>query len=310
MTISIVLATYNGAQYIEEQLDSIAHQTLPPDELIICDDRSTDNTVEVVTNYINLHNLTDKWKIIVNETNLGYADNFDKVSNLATRDLIFFSDQDDTWRLDKISIMSEIMESHDDCQVLCTDYFPWYDSVDAPKAPKSTLKKMPDNNLLEKINLSKQSVYIGALGCCMCVRREFYSRISEYFFEGWAQDDRMWKMSQCADGCYILHSNLVNHRIHGHNTATYGKYHTIERRVKLFTDMLLADKQMLKYISTTTVSNKGATILRKHIEMMQLRIDLLSNKKYFNVLSLIKYIPYYEKKKSYAVDFLMAIRGQ
>ena len=105
---------------------------------------------------------------------------------------------------------------------------------------------MPNNGILEFIKLKRKSVYIGALGCCMCVRKEFYHDVKEYRFSGWAQDDRMWKMAQCAHGCLILHSNLVKHRIHGNNTATYGKYHTVDRRVSLFADMIKAERQMLR----------------------------------------------------------------
>jgi len=76
-------------------------------------------------------------------------------------------------------------------------------------------------------------VYIGAIGCAMCVRRDFYLSIQKYWFDGWAQDDRMWKLSQCANGCVMLHSKLIRHRIHSNNTSTYGKYHSIDKRANL-----------------------------------------------------------------------------
>ena len=134
---------------------------------------------------------------------------------------------------------------------------------------------MPDNGVLEEVVLKKKSVYIGALGCCMCVRRQFYSDISSYRFNGWAQDDRMWKMAQCAHGCLILHKNLIKHRIHGNNTSTYGKYHTVERRVKLFSDMLEAEKQMLKFLSDNKAEKKEIKLIERHISMMEKRIVLL-----------------------------------
>ena len=52
MKVSVVMATYNGEKYIKEQLDSICNQTYQIDEIIICDDKSTDNTVELIENYI------------------------------------------------------------------------------------------------------------------------------------------------------------------------------------------------------------------------------------------------------------------
>ena len=306
--ISVVIASYNGSEFLVEQLDSIRNQTMPPDELIICDDRSSDDTVQVAERYIIENNLTDRWRVSINEQNLGYADNFDNAAKQASGELIFFSDQDDVWNLDKIEIMTKIMDKHSECKVLCSDYYPWYTGENAPQAPKSVIERMPDNGVLEEIKLNKKSVYIGALGCCMCVRREFYSNISSYRFSGWAQDDRMWKMAQCAHGCLILHKKLIKHRIHGNNTSTYGKYHTVERRVKLFSDMLEAEKQMKKYLSDNNAEKKEIKLINKHINLMEKRIALIDKKKLLKSISLIGYLPYYERKKSYLVELYMAIK--
>ena len=57
--ISVVMATYNGADFILEQLDSIRIQKLKPDQVIICDDCSTDQTVALIRDYITKHQLKD-----------------------------------------------------------------------------------------------------------------------------------------------------------------------------------------------------------------------------------------------------------
>ena len=308
--ISVVMATYNGEEYMVEQLNSIYNQTMPPDELIICDDRSSDNTVKLTEEYIKEHKLEEKWKIFVNEKNLGYADNFDNAARKANGELIFFSDQDDVWETDKIKIMTEIMNEHPECKVLCSDYTPWYTGEKAPQAPKSVMDRMPDNGVLEAVDLKKRSIYIGALGCCMCVRNDFYTAIRSYRFGGWAQDDRMWKMAQCAHGCLLLHRNLIKHRIHGNNTSTYGKYHTVERRVKLFKAMLDAEKQMLTYLRNSNADKKEIKIIKKHITMMEERIDLIGKRKIFKSIPLLGKISYYERIKSYPVELYMALKGK
>ena len=84
------MATYNGAQYIEEQLDSIRLQTMQPDEVILCDDCSSDDTVKLIKKYICDYDLRDTWKVKVNKDNLGYANNFNNAAYLATGDFIFF----------------------------------------------------------------------------------------------------------------------------------------------------------------------------------------------------------------------------
>ncbi len=306
--ISVVIASYNGEEFLTEQLDSIRNQTLPPDELIICDDRSTDCTVKIAEEYIKQNKLENSWKVFVNESNLGYADNFDNAAKKASGELVFFSDQDDVWDLDKIEIMAGIMDGHPECKVLCSDYIPWYTGENAPKAPKSVMDRMPDNGALKEVKLKKRSIYIGALGCCMCVRNDFYNAINHYWFVGWAQDDRMWKMAQCAHGCLILHRNLIKHRIHGNNTSTYGKYHTKERRIKLFTQMLEAEKQMIRYLSDNNAEGKETKIIKKHINMMEKRIALIGKRKVLNSISLLGYLPYYERKKSYLVELYMALK--
>ncbi len=306
--ISVVIASYNGEEFLTEQLDSIRNQTLPPDELIICDDRSTDCTVKIAEEYIKQHKLENSWKVFVNESNLGYADNFDNAAKKASGELVFFSDQDDVWDLDKIEIMAGIMDGHPECKVLCSDYIPWYTGENAPKAPKSVMDRMPDNGALKEVKLKKRSIYIGALGCCMCVRNDFYNAINHYWFVGWAQDDRMWKMAQCAHGCLILHRNLIKHRIHGNNTSTYGKYHTKERRIKLFTQMLEAEKQMIRYLSDNNAEGKETKIIKNHINMMEKRIALIGKRKVLNSISLLGYLPYYERKKSYLVELYMALK--
>jgi glycosyltransferase involved in cell wall biosynthesis len=95
MRISIAMATYNGALYIQEQLESIANQLHLPDEIVICDDGSTDETISIINEF----SLKVSFSIILikNSVNLGYIRNFEKAISLCTGDLIFLSDQDDIW---------------------------------------------------------------------------------------------------------------------------------------------------------------------------------------------------------------------
>lgn len=75
MKISIVLSTYNGSQYIEEQLDSLRNQTYTADEVLISDDCSQDNTVQIIETYIKKYELLN-WKLEVNEKNCGWQKKF------------------------------------------------------------------------------------------------------------------------------------------------------------------------------------------------------------------------------------------
>ena len=104
MNISIAMATYNGAKFLREQLDSIAAQTLPPYELVICDDGSTDSTLAIAREFAKEVNFPVR--IYLNEHNLGFADNFLKAASLCEGDWIAFSDQDDVWLPHKLATVS------------------------------------------------------------------------------------------------------------------------------------------------------------------------------------------------------------
>ena len=99
-TISIAMATYNGEKYIQKQLESLENQKYKPIEIIICDDCSTDRTIEICDNFSKKSSFTVK--IIKNDKKLGFIENFFKAASLCSGDLIAFCDQDDIWENDKL----------------------------------------------------------------------------------------------------------------------------------------------------------------------------------------------------------------
>ncbi len=101
-TISVALCTYNSKNYISEQLDSILNQTKAVNEIIICDDGSTDGTFKILSKYQELNSAIRLFK---NETQIGVVKNFEKAISLCSGDLIFLSDQDDIWHPNKVETM-------------------------------------------------------------------------------------------------------------------------------------------------------------------------------------------------------------
>lgn len=94
-TLSIALCTYNGARFLREQLDSIAAQTRPPDELVICDDGSTDDTLTIAEQFAAAAPFAVQIHPAVQ--NLGIAGNFERAICLCSGGIIALSDQDDVW---------------------------------------------------------------------------------------------------------------------------------------------------------------------------------------------------------------------
>lgn len=117
--ISIALCTYNGEQFLKEQLDSIKSQTCLPDEIVICDDVSTDKTVAIIKDFAS-RSLCPVY-LYINDKNLGSTKNFEKAINLCKGDIIFLADQDDIWHEDKIEKIREIFVKSPEIDAVFTD---------------------------------------------------------------------------------------------------------------------------------------------------------------------------------------------
>lgn len=103
MKTSIVMAAYNGARYIQKQLNSFLDQSVMPDELIVVDDFSSDQTGEILSRF--KQKAPFAVHLIQNEENIGSTKSFEKGLKRSTGDIIFFSDQDDVWLRNKIELL-------------------------------------------------------------------------------------------------------------------------------------------------------------------------------------------------------------
>jgi glycosyltransferase involved in cell wall biosynthesis len=107
--ISVAMAAYNGGKFIAEQIDSILAQTYHDFEIVICDDCSTDNTWDVIQQYVAKD---DRIKAYKNEQNLGFRKNFVKAINLCSGEYIALSDQDDVWTDDHLQVLLDNIAEH------------------------------------------------------------------------------------------------------------------------------------------------------------------------------------------------------
>ena len=122
MTVSVCMGIYNGEKYIEEQLDSILRQTRRAEEVILCDDCSTDRTVEIVRLFIEKHGLGESWRLCCNKENRGYPGNFYYAMSLCAGDVVFLADQDDIWAETKLERMCAVLEEHPEAEVLACKF--------------------------------------------------------------------------------------------------------------------------------------------------------------------------------------------
>jgi hypothetical protein len=100
MRVSVAMCTYNGESLVRDELESFLTQTRLPDELVVCDDRSTDGTVAIVEQFA--RNAPFDVRVHVNERNLRYTKNLEQVIGRCTGELIVLADWDDVWLPEKL----------------------------------------------------------------------------------------------------------------------------------------------------------------------------------------------------------------
>lgn len=155
--VSVCMATYNGAQYLRAQIDSILPQLNDDDEIIVSDDGSTDNTRSVIESYAD-----KRIKFILNAGNKGCISNFENSIKASRGSIVFLCDQDDVWAPNKVQLMKEALISFDcvvsDAYVTDAELNIKYDSF----------YKCNNNKRNKYYNLFVSNHY---LGCCMAFKR-------------------------------------------------------------------------------------------------------------------------------------------
>ncbi|MGB9940897.1 glycosyltransferase family 2 protein [Methanosarcina sp.] len=242
MKISIALCTYNGARFLQEQLESIALQTRAPDEMIICDDQSKDNTLELLRNFASKASFPVH--VILNEKNLGSTRNFEKAIKLCTGDIIFLSDQDDVWHPDKLDKIEKLFSISPSTALIFTDaevvdenlrslgYSLWQ-SIGFSKKEQS---HFTDGKFLEV--LLKRNVVTGST---MAFRSEF----KKLFFpipDIWVHDGWIALLIAFASDLNIISEPLIKYRQHrmqqvGAGDEPFNLHEKMNRKIEQFKNL-------------------------------------------------------------------------
>lgn len=199
MRVSVVMATYNGGRWITEQLDSIAAQTRPPDEMVISDDGSTDDTWAIVQRFDPPFPVT-----VLNGGHLGFVGNFSRAILATSGDLILPCDQDDWWEPTKVERMVWHAE-HSDADLFVHDA--WI--CDADLRPRARILKQQRLRGMPPTAHNK--------GCCMAFRRPVWERVREVQGCGFDND-----LAARARRKQMVQEPLMKYRLHGDNTSAWG----------------------------------------------------------------------------------------
>lgn len=216
-SISVAMCTYNGAQYLEEQLYSILSQTRLPDELVVCDDKSEDNTVGLLEKFVS--EASFPVRLVVNKLNLKSTKNFEKAIGLCKGNIIVFSDQDDVWHPQKLMRIEKVFINSPHIGAVFTDG----EMCDASLNPlgyslwqsfefnEKMQKKIASHNSVEV--LVKRNVVTGAT---MAFRSEFKDLVLPIPNE-WVHDCWIALLIAAVSDLAIIHEPLIKYRQHNSN---------------------------------------------------------------------------------------------
>ena len=239
MKISVAIASYNGEQYIKEQLDSILEQTVPVDEIVISDDGSKDRTLAIIAEYQD-----PRIRLITGNPKPGYCGNFEYVLKHTTGDVIFLADQDDIWTPDKVEKHMEVLEADPQIELIVTNATlidkvgnvldrEGYDinSQFTPHLCGVPTGKLPMEDFLGSC------VYCSlANGMRMCFRKSLLSLALPFPSSGVMHDRWIGFCGLRNDSVYYLDEKLVLYRLHDTNTSMRSNLPLRKRLLKMITD--------------------------------------------------------------------------
>ena len=268
MKTSIALTTYNGSRYIIELLESLKGQTRKPDELVIVDDASTDDTVAVVNDYIHKYGL-ESWKLIKNENNIGWKKNFRKVMALCTGDIIFFCDQDDIWHKDKLEVMCGVIEQNSNVKVLVSNYVLLVQGGKQKKGQKGSEK---DDGELKKIQGQKRIGTISRPGCTYAFTKEIAELMGRFDKLECSHDHVVYNLGLITDSLYIINRQLIDFRRHTNNASTYKLKFGKERKVLETKERVNVCNILLDYCADNNIEKKKDVLFRRRFYSERLNV--------------------------------------
>lgn len=300
--VSVIIATYNGEKYIGEQLRSVLSQTVPADEVLICDDGSSDGTVATVNRFIE-ENSCRHWKMSINNQNKGYCKNFLEACAKASGDIIFLCDQDDVWHNDKIEKMVSVMDSHPEISALCCSC----DCIDGNGAKIPTPQNIGtvfegDDGSIEYFTPERFVGRSFIRGCSVCFRRELLSYIVPMELKGLLSHD--WLITFTAaltKKCAVYNKVLMSYRCHGENNSFGERKYGAAALCKRIEALEYSCQGHVFVLENTdgyqNMTDSLRKMLKKQIAFEKIRIEYLKNgglKAFLScLLSFQKYKCYY-----------------
>ena len=295
--ISVCIATFNGEKFIEKQLKSILNQTATVDEVIICDDCSTDSTVKIIKYFIAENGLSHNWHLFINEKNLGYCLNFYSAIFKAKGDLIFLCDQDDIWNNNKVEVMTDFLKENSDIYVLASRY----NLIDRNDEDINGLYipyfSLSDDGSWETVDSNSLigCSHIRGFSICFSAKiKEFLKPIDVKSLL--AHDWFISILGTFLGKTVILNRVLCNYRFHGGNVSLSDMNRTellgsFEKRISGLEESINAHS----YLLSLDMKSTPHKALKNFISFEKKRLEFLKTRNLFIFFSLVFYLKEYKR---------------
>jgi glycosyltransferase involved in cell wall biosynthesis len=294
MKISVAFIVYNGAQYLRTQLDSILAQTHKVDEIIVCDDASSDNTKAILEEYKNKH--PNLFFIHYNNKNLGPTKNIEKAIQACTGELILLTDQDDHWEQNKVNRIVNWFEQNPKMNGVFTNgtiinskdeldnnYALW----DIMSFPYKTIKNKTELN--SNLKLYINTVENAVTGATLAIRNNLpflkkpFPIIKHLVHDRWLAIN----LSE-TNNLGILDEKLIRYRIHS-KQAIGGMTENIEKYIELNSNLLEGKPEINNSIACFKdfryILNKIETNLQIQNEISKIETKGFDNANYITTLN-------------------------
>ena len=285
MKISVAFIVYNGARYMRTQLDSILAQTHKVDEIIVCDDASSDNTKEILEEYKKSY--PNLFFLHYNNKNLGPTKNIERAIQACTGDIILLSDQDDYWEPNKAETIIKWFEANPTMNGVFTNGTLMnsneildnkYCLCDVMSFPYKAIKNGEDLKLY--INTVENTV----TGATLAIRNNLPFLRQPFPLIQHLVHDRWLAMNLAENNSLgILNEKLIRYRIHSEQTIG-GKTKNIEKYIDLNSNLFLEDLNIGSFKDLLYILNKIEINLEIQNKISKIENKGFDNTNYITIL--------------------------